>query len=390
MARFRLTRIASPGLLASIDRKRLLRFLEPMQQLLIDKGFDWPDPGSVAIDYDKLAEILLFPFEPPPEAMIESLLLVDEMSDDRQMDGILEALRNRQLDLGLGVDVSAADVAVEVCLKAKSVLAELHAENRTVRARNFKYFSGLSGRARKFPKFDDAKLTALAAELDRTFVERKRDDGSQVFVFPRGREVWIMVRRGGTLQRHEAKGEDGKPKVGVVRPLEYDVIYYDTETDEIGLNVHTKWQEKLYLTAIGKHLFDSEGYFPQQCVLTFQPLIERGPEALFCRDIPGLEAVRLVEVMRVSNDALSTIDIKKSSDVFGSLNESWRAFFKFGRIVRVVFNIWFQGEKKPRTVTLAAPNITKYERDSDGMLVLEWMVAREFKDGPPAMRDAAE
>jgi hypothetical protein len=390
MARFRLTRIASPGLLASITRERLLRFLEPMQQLLVEKGFGWPDPGSAAIDYDKLAEILHFPLEPPPEAMIESLLLVEEMSDVRQMDRILDALRERGLDLGLGGNVSAADVAVETCLQAKPVLAALHAENRTLRARNFRYFSGMNGRPGKFPKFDDATLTALAAELDITFVERNRDDGSQVFVFPRGREVWIMVRRGGTLQRHEAKGQDGKPKVGVVRPLEYDVLLYDRETDEIGLNIQTKWQEKLYLPAIGKHLFNDESYFPHQCALTFQPLIDRGPEALFCQDIPGLEAVKLVEAVRVSNDALSTIDIKKSSDVFGSLNESWRAFFKFGRIVRVVFNMWFQGEKKPRTVTMAAPNVTKYERDSDGMLVLEWMVERGFKSGPQAMRDAAE
>lgn len=390
MARFRLTRIATPGLLASIEPERLIRFLEPMQDLLVDKGFAWPDPVSGEIDYDKLGEILHFPLEPPPEAMIESLLLVDEMSDVRQMDRILDVLRERQVDLGVDGNVSAADVAIETCLQAKPILAELHAENRTVRVRHFKYFSGLSGRARKFPKFDDAKLTALAAELDETFVERKRDGGSQVFVFPRGREVWIMVRRGGTLQRHEAKGLDGRPKVGVVRPLEYDVLLYDTETDEIGLNVQTKWQEKLYLPAIGKHLFNDESYFPHQCALTFQPLIESGSEALFCRDIPGLDDVKLVEVVRVSNDALSTIDIKKSSDVFGSLNESWRAFFKFGRIVRVVFNMWFQGEKKPRTVTLAAPNVTKYERDSDGMLVLEWMVERGFKSGPPAMRNAAE
>jgi hypothetical protein len=52
--------------------------------------------------------------------------------------------------------------------------------------------------------------------------------------------------------------------------------------------------------------------------------------------------------------------------------------------------MWFHGERRPRTVTLAAPNVTKYERDSDGMLVLQWMVERGFKNGPQAMRDAAE
>ena len=390
MARFRLTRIATPGLLASIEPERLIRFLEPMQDLLVEKGFAWPDPGSVDIDYDKLAEILHFPLEPPPEAMIESLLLVDEMSDIRQMDRILDVLRERQLDLGLAGNVTAADVAVETCLQAKPVLARLHAENRTMGARHFKYFSGLNGRVTKFPRFDNAKLTGLAADLDRTFVERKRGDGSQVFVFPRGREVWIMVRRGGTLQRQEAKGEDGTPKVGVVRPLEYDVLLYDTETDEIGLNAQTKWQEKLYLPAIGNYLFNNESYFPHQCVLTFQPLIESGPEALFCQDIPGLDDVKLVEVVRVSNDALSTVDIKKSSDVFGSLKENWCAFFGYGRIVRVVVRMWFHGEKDGRMVTWASPNVTKYERDSDGMLVLELMVARGFKSGPLAIRDAAE
>ena len=390
MASFRLTRIASPGLLASIEPKRLVRFLEPMQDLLVEKGFAWPDPVSGEVDYDKLAEILHFPLEPPPEAMIESLLLVEEMSDYGQMDRILDSLRKRQLDLGLDGNVSAADVAVEACLRAKPILAELHAENRTVRARNFKYFSGPTKGFRKFPRFDDAKLTTLAAELDKTFVERKRDEGSQVFVFPRGREVWIMVRRGGTLQRHEARGEDGKPKIGVVRPLEYDVLLYDTETDEIGLNVQTNWQEKLYLHSIGKHFFSNENYFPRQCTLTFQPLIMYGPEALLCQDIPGLDKVKLVEVVKMYNDEFSTTESKKSSDLFGSLKGSWRTFFAYGRIVRAVFKMWFHGEKKPRTVTLAHPNVTKYERDSDGMLVLEWMVAREFKSGPPAMRDAAE
>ena len=90
------------------------------------------------------------------------------------------------------------------------------------------------------------------------------------------------------------------------------------------------------------------------------------------------------------NNAQNEVDIKKANDVFAALGERWRSFLGSGILTRIVFRVWFEGDKKPRTVALRWPNVTKYERDSDGALVQLWLTRRGYKPTREPEQDAAE
>jgi hypothetical protein len=389
MPTFRLTRISQPGLLAKISPEVLLEFLKPMREHLEQRGFEWPSSESDQIDHERLGHILHFPKDGLPPRMILPLVLVDEMSTDHQMDRLLAAAIQRKIKLSLPGGCSPSDVAVQVWLQAPRLLEELHAENYTIRQRNFCSFAGIVAEPRRFPQVTDQALRALEADLDDGFEEYQRGRGSRVFIFDHGRKVWILVRRGATFKRDESMKEGGQPGIEFYRPMMYDVFLYDSEADEIGLHVETQWQERLYLRCLGQHIFRNPQYFPAARILTFAPIIERGADALRCADIPGLHEIKLVEVNRKWNNAQHEIDVKKADD-FLALGDRARSFLQNGTLTKLVFRVWFESDNKPRSVTVRWPNVTKYERDSDSERIESWLRLRGFIARDERARDAAD
>jgi GNAT superfamily N-acetyltransferase len=302
---------------------------------------------------------------------------------------LLEAAVRRGIRLSLSGDNSPADVAIQVWLQAARLLEELHAENHTIAQKNFCGFAGSHTRSREFPQVTEQTLQALQRDLDDTFEDYERGRGCRVFIFDRGRKVWIMVRRGATFRREESMKDGGRPGVQFYRPLMYDVLVYDTEVDDLGLHVETKWQARLYLRCIGQHIFSDPEYFPAARKLIFDPIIKHGPSALYCGDVSGMREVKLVEVNKKWNNAQHEIDIKKADDIF-ALGDRGRSFLRVGTLTKLVFRVWFEGVDKPRLVTLRWPNVTKYERDSDSELIDEWLRLRGFIKREEQERDAAD
>ena len=389
MPTFRLTRISNPGLLEKVAPDRLLSFLEPMRGYLEGRGFIWPRGANEQIDYENLGRLLHFPKEGLPPEMVIPLVLVDEMSTDLQMDRLLATAIRRGIKLSLAGNNSPADVAVQVWLQASRLLEELHAENYTIRQKNFCCFAGFCAGPRAFPEVGDRVLRALERDLDDGFEEYQRGRGSRVFIFDHGRKVWILARRGATFKREESMKDGGQPGVQFYRPMMYDVLVYDTETDDLGLHVEAKWQERMYLSCIGQHIFHNPEYFPAARILTFAPIIERGADALQCADVPGMQEVKLVEANRRWNNAQHEIDIKKADDLF-ALGDRARSFLGNGTLTKLVFRVWFEGVGKPRSVTVRWPNVTKYERDSDSELIERWLRLREFIPRDEQALDAAD
>jgi hypothetical protein len=389
MPTFRLTRISNPGLLEKAACDRLLSFLEPMRGYLEGRGFIWPRAANEQIDYEKLGRLLYFPKEGLPAEMVIPLVLVDEMSTEPQMDRLLAAAIQREIKLSLTGNNSPADVAVQVWLQAPRLLEELHAENYTIRQKSFCCFAGIGAEPRAFPDVSDSVLRALESDLDDGFEKYQRGRGSRVFIFDHGRKVWILARRGATFRREESMRDGGQPGVQFYRPMMYDVLVYDTETDDLGLHVETKWQERMYLSCIGRHIFHNPKYFPAARILTFDPIIKRGADALHCGDVSGMQKVKLVEVNRKWSNSHQEIDIKKADDIF-ALGDRARSFLGNGTLTKLVFRVWFEGVDKPRSVTVRWPNVTKYERDSDSELIERWLRVREFIPWDEQARDAAD
>jgi hypothetical protein len=166
------------------------------------------------------------------------------------------------------------------------------------------------------------------------------------------------------------------------------VLVYDTEVDDLGLHVETKWQERMYLGSIGQHIFGNPEYFPAARILNFDP-IKHGANALYCGDVPGMHEVKLIEVDKKWNNAQNEIDIKKADDIF-ALGDRALSFVRVGTLTKLVFRVWFEGVDKPRSVSLRRLNITKYERDSDSEIIEEWLRLRGFIRREEQERDAAD
>jgi hypothetical protein len=389
MPTFRLFRISNPGLLEKVVPDRLLGFLEPMRDYLEVSGFIWPHAANEQIDYEKLGHLLHFPKEGLPPEMVIPLVLVDEMATDLQMDRLLATAIRRGIKLSLLDNNSPADVAVQVWLQAPRLLEELHAENYTIRQKNFCCFGGICAEPRAFPEVSESSLRALERDLDDCFEEYQRGRCCRAFIFDHGRKVWILARRGATFRREESMKDGGQPGVQFYRPMMYDVLVYDTETDDLGLHVETRWQERMYLSGIGQHIFRNPEYFPSARILTLDPIIKHGADALHCADVSGMQEVKLIEVNRKWNNAQHEIDIKRADDIF-ALGDRAHSFLGNGTLTKLVFRVWFEGVDKPRSVTVRWPNVTKYERDSDSELIEKWLTLRGFIPRAKQARDASD
>ena len=126
------------------------------------------------------------------------------------------------------------------------------------------------------------------------------------------------------------------------------MLIYDPEFDEIGVHVHSRTvgEQKLYLAAIGRHLFKDERYFPPDERFTLDPLVERGAAALACADVQSLEAIKLIEYQRYWGGQFKESEVRRASDIFAALGERRFSYLARGELKRAVFSVMLRGETK--------------------------------------------
>ena len=350
MATLRLQKFTDPDFLKTIAPHRLIALFRPHLVYLSRRGFQLPEAPTAEIDYEALSAIIINPDDGLPRELVEGLYHIHEMSGIGQMDALLAAAKACHRPIDVGPDASPPDVAACVWLAYPDLLREQHAEAYAARQKSFTYFAGRSGRARPFPHPTKETLQQLEQELDDWFDEHKRGRGSRVFIFDQISKVLIVVRHGLPFRR-EGSQRDGKSAIEFYRPEIHDVLIYDAEFDEIGVHVHSRTlgEQKLYLSAIGRHLFGDEGYFPSDGRFTLDPLVERGAAALACEDVHGLKSIKLVEYQRFWGGQYKESEVRKASDIFAALGEGRRNYLAGGELKRAVFSVTLRGETKVST-----------------------------------------
>jgi hypothetical protein len=387
MATFRLRRFSHPDALKAISPERLVSFLRPYETYFAGRGL----AISLAIDYDDLVRILINPDEDVPPAMVEALYYVHEMADPSVMEELLSVAAQRGIDLQAGDEPTAADVAMGLWLQAPELLQEKHRESFVARPRSFEYYSGATGRRRPFPAHDAELLARMGSHLDNWFVEKKRGDGTTVFVYPQGGKVQVLIRHGATMWR-EGMIKKGKRGTVYYRPEVHDVLVYDTAMDSLGLKAGTKGERELYRHAIGQMLFGSESYFARRMEFSLEPLREFGPEAMTSADVPGLNGATLIEVRRFIGGETKERQIHQATDLFRAFGEHWKRRLGFGKLVGATFEVKLgpRSAERVRKVTISPPNFAKYDRDDDDADVIErWLRRRGFMPKSDEVEDAA-
>jgi hypothetical protein len=180
------------------------------------------------------------------------------------------------------------------------------------------------------------------------------------------------------MRREGKHQDDGEGGIAFYRPQQHDVLIYDSDTDEIGVNAGTKGERALYLKSFGEGLFGSEDYFDLSERYTLNPLRELGPQSMAHDDIEGIAGVRLVEFGRRWPGRISELEIRKCDDLFKAYGDNWEKRLAGGSFTHATFKFAFKGSKRERSVAIRPANIARYERESDEEVIEAWLKARGF------------
>jgi len=299
------------------------------------------------------------------------------MSTHEGMDALIEAAGREGITLDGDDEHSAADIAIQVWLQNSDILERKHAEQFVFKPKSFEYYQTDHDEPPVFASLPVATRQRLERELDDWFEEKRRGRGARVFAYPDQHEVRFLVRHGEPFKREESLAGADVSSV-CYRPLKYDVVVYDRQLGELRINARLAGEKKLYRQLFGKHLFGDENCFPGTAKYTLEPLREAGADSLACFDIEGIESIVLTEVQFFWGGAQGEVEIRKAADVFAALEARGRQMPERARIIKAIFKVKFADSNTPRSVKLRPSNIAEYTRDSDALLLEQWLQLRGF------------
>lgn len=374
MSSFNLRRFSNPETLRSIHPRSLVEFLQPFNEYFAVRQFVLPDlADSATIDFEQLASILVDATPETPRELVDALYYVHEMATPEGMNALADAAHDAGIPLQ-AEDLTPADIAIHLWLAAPHIVEQQHDRQYVDHLRSFECFPST---ARKVPRFrapsSDA-LRAIEVELGEWFGNHKRGTACRISMFPADDEVLFLVRHGHPLRR-EGTVNAGEESTLLYRPLKFDVLAYDIALADLRINAETVGEKKLYRTVFGKRLFGDPFYFGDSGKYTLEPLRVDGDDSLRCDDVDDIDAITLVEVHYFWPGSPHEVAISKSTNIFELLRKRGRPMPK--KPIKAGFSVAFTGAKRPRKVTIAAPNRVSCQRD-DLDAVNQWLMKRGF------------
>ncbi len=378
MATFRLRHFSNVGTLKSIAPERLLALVTPHHEFFSRRGYSLPVKGHAdQFDYQELVRIFMTPDANSPRELLDALFLIDEMSTPEAMDSLIGALIKGGHKLDDASDQSPADVAVQVWLLESDILERKHAEQFLYRPKSFEYYQTDREKISPFVAPSPTKRLAIEKSLDDWFETKKRGRCAKVFVYPEKDEVRILVRHGEPFKREESV-KDADVESVCYRPLKYDVVVYNSFLGELRVNAQLAGEKTLCREQLGHHLFGDAAFFNLDKKYTLEPLREYGLASMACGDIEGIESVTLSEVHFMWGGAYREIEVRKATDVFAAYEARSRDFPEKAGLVKAVLKVKFTDAKTERSVTIRPPNVAQYTRDSDAVVLEQWLEQRGF------------
>jgi hypothetical protein len=375
MARFNLRSFAQPDLLKKIQPANLIPLLEPFRMFLDMKGFDLPSGTDQEIDATTLGGILAQPDEDMPGDLVEALHLIGSIGSDERFDELLDLAGAHQIETD--GEVTALDLATQIWLKNPEALERKEHEEFFQKRKSFESFRAAD--PDEVMAVDDlpADLSELEASLDAYFQAKKRGVGCRIMRKDSAGEVRFLVEHGQPCKREPSR-KGPRSTSTFFRPEKTDVVIYDAIHNELRINASTFADVREYRVQFGRHVFGGEDKFVFAEKYTLDPLKKDGRAALNCRDIAGLDTVKLREIEYSWGGAFEHFEIHRAESLFHALALIQRTIEAEAQIRKAVFKIKLDDEKKPRTVTIKAGNKSGYNRGEEAMVIEDWLRARGF------------
>jgi len=367
--------LAQPDLLKRIRPENLIRLLEDHRMFFEMKGFDVPREPHTEIEYLVLAGLLAQPDEDMPGDLVEALHLISTIGCDDRFDELLDLAAANEVDVE--GEITALDLATAIYLKNPSALARKENEEFFQKRKTFESFQAADPTITVAVEDLPTDMGPLEASLDQYCQRKKRGVGCRVIRVDSEGEVRFLVVHGQPCRREPSR-KGPKSTSTFFRPERTDLVIYDAVHNELRINAGTVGDLKEYRAQFGAQIFGDEGKFIFAEKYTLEPLKTDGAAALNCRDIAGMESVKLREIEYAWGGAFEHVEIHRAENLFHALELIQRSIETEAQIRKAVFKVKLDGEKKPRTVTIKAGNKSGYNRGEEAMMIEEWLRARGF------------
>jgi len=378
MSSFRSLIFTRPKALGSTSRTVLRLFLEPYHHFFRARGVDFdqisdPDNSEILLS---ITQVLLSPQEDTPRDLIDAIFCVSELAT--LSEPLIEAVLTASVELP--DKATTAEAAMLLYLADPAAARQLHSERLPMRARAFEFFSAAGTGGQVFPQPGDARIRVIERSLDIWFTKCRMGAGCRIFTYTQGHETWFLIRHGEYYRRESTVDDDGSAASVLFRPEKFDVLVYDSLTNEIRINAKTPKVRERYRLTFSLELFGQENYFPETNKYTLDPIRSEGPACLACIDVPGLKWVRLVKIEYALEDLEREVRSHKAEDIFNAMAS--RAFHMppHARLLQATFKVRFRDNPIPRSVTIKPTNVAIYTRDDDSQLIEEWLLRRRFTE----------
>jgi len=376
-------KLTTAKFLQGIGRDLLGELFARFSEELAGRNVAMPAAGLDDAAYFKALAGLAMAPEGLPDNLIETLLVIEEMSNPEGQERIEEAAQQGRLVLKCGENCTHGDIAMQAYLSAPAVLTQKHNEMLLTRLSSFEYFSSRAPVDRRASFLCPAPdtLELLTADLDHWFNAHSRGEQTAwIDIFPMDGEFWFLVRHGDTYGR-KAKVEKRHLEILHFRPAKDDVVVYSPERDEVRINAGTKGEKELYRRAFGRRLFGDAGYFSERKAYTLEVLRSDQADALDTHRVAGIDRIVLREVTIAWAGAFNEAMTLRADDLFAAAQATARFCIPDGgRVVGAAFDFYFMGEKKPRKVAIRPPNVLRLGRHCDAALVQQWLSAMGFRE----------
>jgi hypothetical protein len=268
------------------------------------------------------------------------------------------------------------DVAMRIWSRDSLALEKAHSEQHIYRSRTFEHYQ--SDTPTPFPELGDDRVTEMEAALDVWFEDHKRGANTRVFIYPGQDEVWFLIRHGDAYRRESAV-EGYKSKGIVYRPEAFDVACYAPSIGELRIHAKNKGEQDLYRRELGRLIAGNSSFFPGLDKYDLSPIIYDGEKCLNVRDVEGIDWIMLTE-LRIERHKVhyKMKTTYAAPNVFLALRDDNVQLLPNETITRAKFKVKYTGEDKPRTITITPPNKLQLTRDTDAMMIEQWLRKRGF------------
>lgn len=375
MVRFNPKSFAQPDLLKTIQPGNLIRLLEPCRAFLEDRGWSLPREDGSEIDYLKLSGILAQPDEFMDSQVVEGLHVIGNLGTDGNFDQLLDIARRNFIEVDM--EATAADLAAQIWIEVPQALVLKEREAGSHRRRRFESLRARDPEDVLPPEQLPIHFDELEADLEGWFTANKRGVGCRVIRTDLPGEIRFLVQHG-QLCKREPSRKGPQSTCTFFRPERTDLVIYDALNNELRISTSTIGELRLYRDKFGKHVFGDPEKFVYAQKFTLAPLKTDGVGSLQCRDVGGIEWVRLTEIEYAWPCAFDYTEKHKADDLFKALELKRRGIEEQADLLHARFAVKLVGETNSRPVVVQPPNIAEYGRGEEAAIIEQWLRVRGF------------